>query len=389
MAQAVAVGTTYPGGSAMTAERGAREDLSDQLRRVQPQETPLYSLLPQGSAPAALLTEWNVDDLDAPDITPIVDGTDMQFSADPTAFIPTAGPPVPADGSGAAGDGNYAFKFANKARLGNRIQSLRKGFTVSPLSEKIEIAGPQSSLYAEAKAKTALEMKRSLEVLIASDETSAVGVQGATGDSMAGLGAFTDPDAANAYWAAQTAAARTSAQATAGNRGDLTTAIAAGDTLVEGVTVSGSDVSLRAILQSIYNNAGLSTSFRGFCAPTVINAITDFTRTATNTGATAFNQSIPGGSGASISLSVISYYSDWGEISVIPDLWLGRVAASAGTQNNNRAYFLPSDDTVSLKVMIGLGATDYPDIGGGGPRGQVTFTGTLCVLNARGLGSIV
>ena len=231
-------------------------------------------------------------------------------------------------------------------------------------------------------------MKRSIEVLIASDEQSAVGVQGTSGDSMAGLGAFTDPTA-SAYWAAQTAAAVTSAQAPGANRGDLTTAIGAGGTLVEGVTVGASDISLRAILQSIYNHAGMSTSFRGFCAPTVVNAITDFTRTSTNTGATAFNQSIPGGSGASISLSVISYYSDWGEISIIPDLWLGRTAATAATQNNNRAYFLPSDDTVSLKVMIGLGATDYPDIGGGGPRGQVSFTGTLCVLNAKGLGSII
>ena len=392
MAQAVAVGTAYPGThGAMTAERGAREDLSDQLRRVQPSDTPLYSLLPQSAAPAALFTEWNVDDLDAPDITPIVDGTDMQFNDPATLTVPTAGG---TDGSGVIGDGGYAFKFANKARLGNRIQSLRKGFTVSPLSEKIEIAGPQSSLYSEAKAKTALEMKRSLEVLIASDEISAEGIQGASGASMAGLGAFVCPvggSVAPGYWALQNAAAVASAQAPAGaapvlNQLDLTTAIAAGGTLVEGAP-GANDVSLRGMLQAVYNNAGLSSSFRGFCAPTVVSAITDFSRaTATST---TFNQSASNTGGSAISLSVVSFYSDWGEVSIIPDLFLGRTAATAGTQNNNRAYFLPSDDTVSLKVMIGLGATDYPDIGGGGPRGQITFTGTLCVLNARGLGSIV
>lgn len=42
----------------MNSARGAREDLSDQLKRVEPQETPLYSLLPQSSAPNAMLTEW-------------------------------------------------------------------------------------------------------------------------------------------------------------------------------------------------------------------------------------------------------------------------------------------------------------------------------------------
>jgi hypothetical protein len=378
----------------MVAERGAREDLSDQLRRVQPSDTPLYSLLPQSAAPAALFTEWNVDDLDQPDITPVVDGTDMQFSlSNPAAVtIPTAGG---TDGSGAVGDGNYAFKFANKARLGNRIQSLRKGFTVSPLSEKIEIAGPQSSLYAEAKAKTALEMKRSLEVLIASDENLSTGVLATSGDSMAGLGQFVSPtgdvSARKAYWDAQNSAAAASARAPAGsapvmNQLDLTAAIAADGTLVEGAP-GDDDVSLRGMLQAVYNNAGLSSKFRGFCAPTVVNAITDFSRsTATST---TFNQSASNTGGSSISLSVVSFYSDWGEVSIIPDLFLGRTAAAAGTQNNNRAYFLPTDDTVSLKVMIGLGATDYPDIGGGGPRGQITFTGTLCVLNCRGLGSIV
>ena len=47
----------------ITSDRGAREDLSNQLRRVEPQETPMFSLLPQGPAPKATQTEWLVDDL--------------------------------------------------------------------------------------------------------------------------------------------------------------------------------------------------------------------------------------------------------------------------------------------------------------------------------------
>ena len=64
----------------MNSARGAREDLSDQLKRVEPQETPLYSLLPQSSAPNAMLTEWNIDDLGAPNIQPVLDGTDLVFA---------------------------------------------------------------------------------------------------------------------------------------------------------------------------------------------------------------------------------------------------------------------------------------------------------------------
>ena len=55
----------------ITSTVGAREDLSNQLRRVNPEETPLYSLLPQSSAPKATKTEWLVDTLDNPAFAPL------------------------------------------------------------------------------------------------------------------------------------------------------------------------------------------------------------------------------------------------------------------------------------------------------------------------------
>ena len=58
----MAIATSYN----VTSTQGAREDLSNQLKRVAPQETPMYATLPQSAAPKALLSEWLVDDLPLP-----------------------------------------------------------------------------------------------------------------------------------------------------------------------------------------------------------------------------------------------------------------------------------------------------------------------------------
>jgi hypothetical protein len=360
----------------MDKTRGAREDLSDQLRRVEPQETPLFSLLPSSSAPNALFTEWNVDDLGAPNIQPVLDGTDLQFKG--STPVSSAGSP------GQAGNGDFDDKFVNKARMGNRIQQLRTGYTVSPLSEQIAIAG-LGNIYADAKAKASLELKRSIEVMLGSDEVGASSTS-TLGDISAGLGAFTNPaNSAGTYW--HTAGIGASASAyrpVAGSR--LNMSAGGGKTLVEGFgTIGGTAVSLRAMLQAVYEASGMKANFRLFASPSIINAISDFTRTSA--GSTRFNQQISGG--GSVSLSVKEYESDYGTLTVIPDLFLGRTRTAPATSVANRAYLLPADDTVSVKTLQGVTAVDLPDIGGGGKRGYVTFTGTLCALNGKHLGSIV
>lgn len=351
----------------MNSARGAREDLSDQLKRVEPQETPLYSLLPQSSAPNAMLTEWNIDDLGAPNIQPVLDGTDLVFS---TGGTTSAGAP------GQTGDGDFEFKFNNKVRAGNRIQQLRSGFTVSPLTERIAIAG-LASPYAEAKAKATLELKRSIEVMIGSNEVG--GSATATlGDISAGLGAWSNPsNGAGTIWNSSTGLNGQAAayRPVAGSR-----IIMGGNTLLEN---SGS-ANFRAMLQAVYEASGIKNNYRLFAGPDIINAISDFTRT--NSGATRFNQQVSGG--ASISLSVVEYKSDYGIVSVIPALFLQRTRVAPNTLVRKSAFLLPGDDTVSLKVMDGVTAVDLDDIGGGGKRGYVTFTGTTCVLNAKAIGSI-
>ena len=82
----------------------------------------MYATLPQSAAPKALLTEWLVDDLPNPTFgSPRPDGADLSFNSD------------------------FTNEIANRVRLGNRIQRLDEAASkVSPLSEMIDVAGPQN-----------------------------------------------------------------------------------------------------------------------------------------------------------------------------------------------------------------------------------------------------
>ena len=64
----------------VTATQGARENLANTLRFVEPTTTPLYSTLAHSAAPKAVLTEWLADVLGNPDVAGELDGTDLAFN---------------------------------------------------------------------------------------------------------------------------------------------------------------------------------------------------------------------------------------------------------------------------------------------------------------------
>ena len=120
----------------VSSTQGAREDLTNSLRRVNPSDCPLFSTLPQGPAPKALLHEVLVDDLP----------------------LPVYGSP-PADGADLAFDGGFTNEIANRVRIGNRVQKFQRSASVSPLAERIDVAGPNSSLLAQSKARVLTALK--------------------------------------------------------------------------------------------------------------------------------------------------------------------------------------------------------------------------------------
>ena len=412
----MAVATSYN----VTSTQGARESLANTLRFVEPTTTPLYSTLAHSAAPKAVLTEWLADVLANPDVAGELDGTDLAFNAD------------------------FNDQINSRVRLGNRVQTVRNAYAVSRQAQMISVA-PGESLTSASKAKSLLELKRSLEAVIGSGASQRAGSGSVTAKSQ-GLGVWTDP-------AAVTADVPASVLAVSGSRFNLTES-SGGNTMVE------SD--LRSLLQAVYEASGTKSDYRLFAGPSVVNEISDFSRA--DAGSATFNQEVGGGR---LSLSITEYNSSYGSLKVIPDLFLGREESKAITAstsaspsvitsaahglsngdqititnslvntaingirlvtnattdtfkttdtsgtaingngtgttgewvretnttesvlNSNRAYLIPGDDTVSLKFLEGITTQNLPDLGGG-PRAFVEAMITLCVTNPRALGSIV
>ena len=342
----MAIATSYN----VTSAKGARENLESLLKTVEPTETPLYSTLSQSEAPKATLNEWLVDSLADPEIGGVIDGVDLTIS-------------------------DAANLIDSRARLGNRVQTIRDIFSVSRQAEMIDVApGGQGGLFNASKAKSLIQLKRSIETAIASGNDQAAGTSSA-GSTMCGLGIWSDPSATGNTF---DTSAKQAFRAVSGSRVSLG---------------SLTESALRGLLQAVYTASGAKGSYKLYAGPAVMNAITDYTRAAvTNNPVYSFTQDV---SGKTLVNSVLHYVSDFGSIDIIPDLFLGRVNGSAsspdtaeGTVNTDRAYLIPDDDTVSLKFLEGISVVDLPD-NGGGKRAFSECMATLRVGNPRALGSIV
>jgi len=332
--------------------QGAREDLSDQLKRVSPEQTPVFSTLGQSRSPKALLSEWMVDSLGNPDFeTPPVDGADLSFNA------------------------SFSDEISTRVRMGNRIQQVQRPFAVSRLAEKIDVAGPQSNLYGASAAKALILLKTDIESQICAGNIPQTGTS-SVGDRMGGLRHWTDPTATTGVF---DTAAKQDFRAVSGSQFDYT----ADGTLTE--------TDLRTLVQSVYEAGGKSVGYSLYCGPSVINSCTDFSRSLNAVGGTVAGAAFNVDSGdATLSLSVTTWVSDFGRIDIVPSLFIGRNSGGAiDATVRNAGLLLPKDDTVSLKTMEGVTTIELPDVGGGGRRGFAEWMGTVCVLNARALGSII
>jgi hypothetical protein len=126
--------TSKLGGSAASN----REDLTDVLTILAPEETPVLSSANKQKANATFV-EWTVDSLATPATAGIDEGADVDFDV-------------------ASSD-----KFANRARLGNYVQKFRR-YKVSDLQEAVDSVGPAK--IAQAEAKSIRELKRDIEATL-------------------------------------------------------------------------------------------------------------------------------------------------------------------------------------------------------------------------------
>ena len=98
-----------------------REDLTDVLTILAPEETPALSSANKQRATSTFV-EWTVDSLSSPSTTGISEGADIT---------------------------SFTDQFANRARLGNYVQKFRRDYMVSDLQEAVDSVGPAKVAQAE------------------------------------------------------------------------------------------------------------------------------------------------------------------------------------------------------------------------------------------------
>jgi len=309
-----------------------REDLTDVLTILAPEETPVLSSASKQKA-SATFVEWTVDALSAPVSTGIREGDDVSTFTD---------------------------QFSGRARLGNYIQKFRRDFQVSDLQEAVESVGPAK--IAQAEAKSIRELKRDIEKTLCGTQTRAAENGTDTAYALAGLGAWIDSAAADAL-------------------------VAPGfKTPADSIHASGAftETVLNNLITSIFRETGTSNNLTMVADTAVRRIISDFARTAgvSGTDADSVRTVNYNGDSAQIKLSVEFYQSDHGMISIVN----GNPDCMPDTTDKDFAY-LVNPEYYGIHELIPMGSTRLPNQGGG-ERGYVDCALTLGVYHPQAHGKI-
>lgn len=316
---------------------GDREDLTDFLTILAPEDTPKISTFSKTKRMANAYQEWQVDSLSAVNFGGIPEGQDV------LAFTNQA---------------------TNRARLGNYVQQFREQWMVSRLQEASDVAGVSSEV-ANAKMKAMREIKRDIEACIGSDN-----------DRQQESPPLPYKLRALGKWISATpgtdvpAAFRTPAANI-----DATTSGALGES------------AFNDVFQSIFQQVGGRRSYTLFAGPALKRAISKFQRQEGTSTAKSYMVT-QDATEHKIDLDVTVYVGDFHTVTIVPDLFNGILdnadPSSTTSQQKVRGYVI-DPDLVGIGYMLGIESNELPDLGGG-RRGFVLAALTLMVKNPLGLG---
>ena len=318
--------TTNPGSAVSN-----REDLSDVLTILAPEETPVLSSLSKTRA-SGTFHEWTVDSLSAPTTAGIAEGADVTTFTD---------------------------QFSGRARLGNYTQKFRRDFMVSDLQEAVDSVGPAK--IAQAEAKAVRELKRDVEATLLSANDRAVEDGAGTVYKLRGLGDWIDSSGPS----------------------DVPSSFR---TPSDSIHSSGAftETVMNNIITSIYRVSGNTNSLTLVADTALRRKVSDFARTGvdgstSHEGVRTVNYN---GESAQIKLSVELSQSDHGIVSVVnmnPD-------CAPDTSDKDTGYFV-NPEYAGIGELIPMGSARLPNQGGG-ERGYVDCALTLAVYHPGAHGKI-
>lgn len=137
------VSNTYLGSAAV----GNREELSDMVNRITPEDTPIYSMIRKENA-SNTYCEWEVDELAAPAANAQIEGDQYSYSA-----------------------------VSAPARMGNHTQIFRKTFIISNTQQAIRNAGNIEKLKYQS-LKKGIEIRKDVEFALVTNTASVKAASG-------------------------------------------------------------------------------------------------------------------------------------------------------------------------------------------------------------------
>ena len=305
---------------------GNREDLSDVLTLLAPEETPILALAAKAKA-TSTLHEWVVDTLAAPSTDGISEGSDVT---------------------------SFTDKFAGRARLSNYVQIFRRDYLVSNLQQAVTSVGPAN--VAQAEAKCMRELKRDAEAAICSNNDRSVEDGAGTPYKMRGLGDWID----------------------SAGPSDVPAAFRTPAASIEASSLTETD--FNDILGSIYSQTGEIGNLTLVANIALRKTIANFTRTDGNSGEGVYQVNQEATS-KRITLSVSLFDSDFGLVRIVN----GNPACMPTT--NTTVGYVIDPKYIGFATLIPMGSTRLENQGGG-ERGYVDMTGTLICRTPQAHGKI-
>jgi hypothetical protein len=307
-----------------TSAVGNREELSDVVSRITPQDTPIYSMIGKGSC-KSVHPEWETDDLAAPAENIQPEGNDYDFDA-----------------------------ITPPERMGNYTQIMRKTWIISGTQEVVDEAGNvQKRRY--QKLKKGVEIKKDVELAIVTNNAS---VAGATRE-FGGLPSWIETNVN---------------REAGGSNGGFNSGTSLTVAATNGSQRAFTKVILDDVMKQGYEEGA---NFRHFvCSPYVKSVFVTF---MSDTNVASFRYAVEGGKGNSIVANADVYEGPFGKIMVHPN----RVMTTAATARNG--FFI---DTEFLKFLWLRKIQEDKDVAktGDADKGVIIGEGTLKVSNEKGLG---
>jgi hypothetical protein len=309
-----------------TSAVGNREELSDVVSRITPEDTPIYSLIEKGKC-VSVHPEWETDELAAPAENIIPEGDEYDFSA--------ITPPV---------------------RMGDYTQILRKDWIISNTQEVVDEAGRiQKRKY--QKLKKGVEIRKDVEFAIV-DTNASVG--GATRE----LGSLNT-------WIT-TNVSRGGSGTNGGFNSGTGLTVAPG----AGTQRAFTKVILDAVMQSGYTSGA---NFKHVVVSPYVKSV--FVTFMSDANVASFRYAVSKGGERNTIVATADYYEGpFGTVMIHPN----RVMATGATQARNAFFIDP--EMISFLWLRKIQEDKNLAKTGDADKGVIIGEGTLKVHNEKGLG---